>query len=388
MTTVVVSPYNVANFPEGGGHFWVYMQYVLGLRQLGCQVYWLEQLNPGPETEQGKAALRIFSDRMDSFGLQDSFILYSTTTDSGQIEFTGCKADQVDSIFRRADLLLNFHYAADTRILELFQRTALVDIDPGLLQFWISHGQLTVQAHDLYFTIGETVGTDRALFSNAGWPWIHTRPVVHLESWPFTYLPEARAFTSVSTWETKDWIVDEKESYENSKRVSYRQFAKLPQNTNQELELALFLTDEYDAERKWMESLGWCIRLSSEVAGNPDQYRLYIQQSRGEFSVAKPAYISFQTAWMSDRSLCYLASGKPVVVQHTGPSAYLPDGEGMFRFSTLDQAVAAIEAINRSYLYHCKAAREIAETHFDSKKVLQELLNRALADGQLLQNST
>ena len=381
MTTVVVSPYNVANFPEGGGHFWVYMQYVLGLRQLGCQVYWLEQLNPGLESEQGKAALQIFSKRMRSFGLQDNFILYSPTKNSGQIVFMGRKADQVDSIFRQADLLINFHYAAETSLLERFQRTVLVDIDPGLLQFWISHGQLSVQAHDLYFTIGETVGTDKALFPNAGLSWIHTRPVVNLESWPFTYLPEARAFTSISTWETKDWIVDEKESYENSKRVSYRQFAELPQNTNQELELALFLTDEYDAERKWMESLGWRIRLSSEVAGTPDQYQLYIQQSRGEFSVAKPAYVSFQTAWISDRSLCYLASGKPVVVQNTGPSAYLADGEGLFRFSTLEQAVTAIEAINRSYSHHCRAAREIAEAYFDSRKVLRELLNRALVRG-------
>src|SRR3990170_2253617 len=87
MTTVVVSPYNVANFPEGGGHFWVYMQYVLGLRQLGCQVYWLEQLNPGPETKQGKAALQVFSERMRSFGLQDDFILYSTAKNSDQIAF-------------------------------------------------------------------------------------------------------------------------------------------------------------------------------------------------------------------------------------------------------------------------------------------------------------
>jgi hypothetical protein len=378
MTTVVVSPYNVANFPEGGGHFWVYMQYVLGLRQLGCQVYWLEQLNPGLETKQGKAALQIFSERMRAFGMQDNFILYSTTKNSSQILFTGSKAERADSIFRQADLLINFHYAAEPGILKRFQRTVLVDIDPGLLQFWISHDQLRVQAHDLYFTIGETVGTDRALFPSAGLSWIHTRPVVNLDFWPFTYLPEAQTFTSVSTWATNDWIVDGKESYENSKRVSYRQFAELPMNTNQALDLALFLTDQDAAERKWMESLGWRIQLSSEVAGTPDQYRLYIQQSRGEFSVAKPAYVSFQTAWISDRSLCYLASGKPVVVQNTGPSAYFPDGNGLFRFSSVEQAAMAIEAINGSYLHHCKAAREIAEAYFDSQKVLQELLNQAL----------
>ena len=378
MTTVVVSPYNVVNFPEGGGHFWAYMQYVLGLRQLGCQVYWLEQLDPGPETTQGKAALQVFLERMKSFGLQDDLILYSATKKSDQIAFVGRNPNQVDSIFRQADLLINFHYAAEKKILERFQRTALIDIDPGLLQFWISHRQLSVQSHDLYFTIGETVGTDRALFPDCGLTWIHTRPVVHLESWPFAYLPGSRAFTSISTWETHDWIVGDGESYDNSKRISYRKFAELPCITKQELGLALFLNDQYDAERKWMESLGWQIWPSVEVTGTPDQYRSFIQGSRGEFGVAKPAYVSFQTSWVSDRSLCYLASGKPVVAQDTGPSAFLPDGNGLFRFSTTEQAAAAIEAINRSYLRHCKAARAIAEEYFDSQKVLQELLNRAL----------
>ena len=382
MTTVIVSPHHVASFPEGGGHFWVYMQYVLGLRQLGCQVYWLEQFGLDLETEQGKAALRIFAERMQRFGLQDNFILYSTEKNSDEITYVGRKAEEVDAIFRQTDLLLNFHYAVGSDILERFKRTALVDIDPGLLQFWISHNQLNVQPHDLYFTIGETVGTPRALFPDCGLRWIQIRPVVNLEAWPFTYRPEARSFTSISTWEIEDWVVSENEAYyENSKRINYLRFANLPKNLQQELELALFLTDNDNDQRNLMERGGWRIRLSTEAAGTPAKYQAYIQDSRAEFSVVKPSCIFFQNAWMSDRSLCYLASGKPVVVQDTGPSVYLPDGEGMFRFSTAEQATTAIEAINHSYLHHCRAAREIAEAHFDSRKVLQELLNRALAGG-------
>jgi len=379
MTTVVVSPHHVANFPEGGGHFWVYMQYVLGLRQLGCQVYWFEQLDPGPETEQGKTALQIFSERMQMFGLRDNFILYSSEKNSDQITYVGRKAEEVDAIFRQTDLLINFHYAADAKILQRFKRTALVDIDPGLLQFWISHNQLNVQPHDLYFTIGETVGTPRALFPDCGLRWIPIRPVVSLEAWPFTYHPEARSFTSISTWEIEDWIVGENEAYyENSKRINYLRFANLPQNLEQELELALYLTDNDNDQRNLMERGGWRIRLSTEAAGTPAKYQSYIQESRGEFSVVKPSCIFFQNAWMSDRSLCYLASGKPVVVQNTGPSIYLPDGEGLLRFSTAEEATTAIEAINGSYLHHCKAAREIAEEYFDSQKVLSELLSRAI----------
>ena len=141
----------------------------------------------------------------------------------------------------------------------------------------------------------------------------------------------------------------------------------------------ILLAGEEDAhERSMMESGGWKIRLSTEAAGTPERYQSYIQESRGEISVVKPSCIFFQNAWMSVRSLCYLASGKPVVVQNTGPSVYLPDGDGLLRFSNAEQAVAAIESINGSYLHHCQSAREIAEEYFDSQKVLSSLLNQAI----------
>src|SRR3989442_10346718 len=108
-------------------------------------------------------------------------------------------------------------------------------------------------------------------------------------------------------------------------------------------------------------------------------YRAYVQSSRGEFSCAKPSCIEFQNAWVSDRTLCYLASGKPVVAQHTGPSSYLPDGEGMFRFSTLEDAVWAFAEIERDYRRHCDVARAIAETHFDASAVLRRVADLALA---------
>ena len=133
------------------------------------------------------------------------------------------------------------------------------------------------------------------------------------------------------------------------------------------------------ADRAHLESHGWRVRDSREVAGSPEAYRAYVQQSRGEFSAAKPSCREFQNAWVSDRTLCYLASGKPVVVQHTGPSTYLPDGEGMFRFVSLPDAVAALETINRDYRRHCRAAREIAEAHFDARRILATVLNAVLS---------
>src|SRR5437773_2238822 len=276
MPTVVLSSYNVANFPEGGGHLWVYMQYAQGLRQLGCDVYWMENFCCSDDEQRDAAALETFRARMERFGLG---------------------------------------------------------------------------------------GKPCPLFPDCGLQWIHIRPPVCLEHWPYTFDPRAEAFTTVSTWSGDTWLVDEQGLYESTKRVSFLQFAELPRLTRQPLELALFLKTEEDlAERRLMESHGWRMRLSPEVAATPESYQAYVQGSRGEFSCAKRSCMKFQNAWVSDRTLCYLASGKPAVVQHTGPSAFLPNGEGLFRFSTLGEAAAALEAVNANYERHSRAARRIAET--------------------------
>ena len=371
MSTVVIAPYNVAAFPEGGGHFWVYLQYALGLRALGYDVYWLEAFRTKGRQQQEQAALATFRARMQQHGFVGKFILYVTRSKKpsreAPTEYLDMPREQAEAIYERADLLLNFHYAISPGLLAKFRRTALVDIDPGLLQFWISRGQLHVPRHDFYFTIGENV---------AGKQWIHIHPAVSLEHWPAVFDAGSEAFTTVSIWDSSDWVVDGEDEYENTKRVAYLEYADLPTLTQQPLELSLFLrTDRDMSERKDLESRGWRVRHSREVAATPEMYQAYIQQSRGEFSCAKPSYIKFQTGWISDRTVCYLASGKPVVVQDTGPSSLLPNGEGMFRFSTAHQAADAFAAINAEYERHCRAARKLAETHFDAKQVVGKILS-------------
>ena len=253
-----------------------------------------------------------------------------------------------------------------------------MDIDPGLLQFWISRGQVTVSPHDRYFTTGETVGTPAARFPDCGLYWLRIRPPVCLDLWPCIREPGGDAFRTVSSWWGLDWLVDGDQVLENTKRVAFLRVAELPRLTPQILELALFLIDTDAEDRQFMTTQGWRIRDSSEVAGTPEAYQAYIQGSRGEFSCAKPSCMLFQNAWVSDRTLCYLASGRPVVVQNTGPSAWLPNGEGMFRFSTVAEAVDALAAIDADYARHCRAARELAEACFDARQVCERILNLAL----------
>jgi hypothetical protein len=142
--------------------------------------------------------------------------------------------------------------------------------------------------------------------------------------------------------------------------------------------LALYLGEGDEIDRQTLENYGWKVRHSREVSATPEMYQSYIQESRGEFSCAKPSCVRFQNAWISDRTLCYLASGKPAVVQNTGPSSFLPNGEGIFRFLTLNEAADALDTINADYERHCRAAREIAESFFDARQVLERILSSAL----------
>jgi hypothetical protein len=411
MARIVISPTRVASYPEGGGHFWVFMQYAQALRRLGCEVHWLERVDESGEGRCSRRALATFLERLERFDLGGAGILYTESAKEGDEACTrrylGIERERAEAILRQADLLLNFHYGIAPDLLARFRRTALVDIDPGLLQFWLSQGQLRVAPHDVYFTTGETVGVPGSSIPDCGLPWLRMRPPVCLECWPYVYRDDCVAMTTVSGWWGDEWITDGGDVlYENNKRVSFLEFGELPQHTGQALELALclgigeredevqperlsggfaatapahipqYVGDAYD--RALLESHGWRVRHAHEVAGSPEAYCAYIQRSRGEFSAVKPSCVRFRNAWVSDRSLCYLASGKPVVVQDTGPSTFLPSGIGMFRFSTLDEIVDAIATINADYEKHCRAAREIAEVHFDARRILEGVLDRAL----------
>lgn len=375
MATVVISPFAVAGFPADGGHFWVYAQYAQGLQQLGCEVIWLERILE----ELPDAVTATFFERMERYGLGGNAYLYRD------------ESEVPEAIARRADLLLNFDQRIDPALLARFPRTALVDIDPGLLQFWMATGQLEIAPHDVHFTIGETVGTAAARFPDGGRAWVYTPPPICLEAWPFSHDPSCEAFTTVSTWwgghdKGGEWVTDgDSLVYENSKRVSFLRFVELPRLTPQPLELALALGEggsedggERPSDREALEHHGWRLRDAQVVARSPQLYADYIRGSRGEFSCVKPSCLRFENAWISDRTLCYLASGKPVVVQDTGPSSFLPDGEGMFRFSSLEEAAEALAHVNADYERQCRAAREIAEAHFDSKRVLARILDAAL----------
>jgi hypothetical protein len=368
MTRVLIATVRLLEFMEGGGHFWAYMQYAEALRRLGVEVYVLDSSTWADEAPDPRR-VREFHERMARHGLQDRVIV------AGNGDARAALSDVLDGV----DLLLNFNYHLSPDVVSAVGRSALVDIDPGLLQFWISRGFISPAAHDLYFTIGETVGLRPDLIPDCGIRWLQIRPPVCLDLWPYTHDEGAESFTTVSSWwGERDYVGDPDSYYDNTKRTAFFDFIDLPRVTEQPLELALFLAESDGPDRRSLEEHGWRVRHSPEIAGSPEEYRAYVQRSRGEFSWAKASCMRFQNAWISDRSLCYLASGKPVVVQHTGPSTFLPHGEGMFRYRTVAEAAQAFDSINADYERHCRLARGLAEEYFDAETVVRGMLERAL----------
>ncbi len=362
--------------PMAGGHAWVYLNWALGLRALGCRVAWLEVVWPGTPADRLQAWVGALKSRLEPFGLADCVALCSADGEPLAPDPTsGCFGLEAAA---DADLLVNMAYGS-AKVVAPFRRRALVDIDPGLYQIWVSRGQIELPPHDVYFTIGETVGRPEARFPDCGVPWQHLSPCVALDWWPTRRAPDDASFTTVSNWIMNDyWMEDEAGSYANDKRSGFLPFLDLPRHTSQPLELALSLKSA-DHERQTLEERGWRVREAHEIVANPHDYQRYVQGSRGEFSCAKPSCVRLQNAWISDRTLCYLASGKPAVVQHTGPSRFLPDAAGLLRFSTLAEAVRHLETVAGDYEHQCALARALAEEHFDARRVTSRLLEQALA---------
>lgn len=280
-----------------------------------------------------------------------------------------------------ADLLLDLHYSIPAGIVRRFSPSALVDLDPGLLQLWMSGGAFETPPHDVYFTIGETVGKLGTGVPACGIEWHYTPPPVSLEHWLPTLAPAGAPYNTVAHWFYGE-MTWRGETFNNDKRASFLDFLTLPSLVSAPLELALCLGDKDDAtdpERLLWESHRWSVRHSWSVTPTPSDYQSYIQQSRGEFSCAKPSCMKLQNAWVSDRTLCYLVAGKPAIVQHTGPSRILPDAAGLFHFRTLAEASAAMERVEADYENQCRLARALAEEHFDARKIVTAVLEKALA---------
>ena len=379
MGTVVIVAGALANKPFNGGEAWVRLSWALGLRRLGFRVYFVEQIarETCVDADGAVAAfeqsvnLAYFREVTGRFGLGDvSALVYA-----GGEACAGMGWGELLEVAGAAELLVNIsgHLALEP-VLRRVRRMAYVDIDPGFTQFWHVAGDLRLAEHDFYFTIGENVGRPDCAIPAGGVRWRPTRQPVVLGDWPVTAASPAPlpCFTTVANWRGPFGPVEYGGRRYGLKVHEFRKFLDLPGRVPQatfELALNIHPADAKDAEA--LRRSGWRLTDPAEASKDPDAFRRYVQDSAAEFSVAQGVYVDTNSGWFSDRTVRYLASGRPALVQETGFGRFLPTGRGLVPFRTPEDAAAGARAILDDYPGHCAAARRVAEECFDSDKVLR-----------------
>lgn len=373
----------IANKLLNGGAAWTRLSWVLGFQQLGFEVYFLEQIaaadcvdDRGRKSDfESSANLRHFRKVTERFGLNGTAAL---VCGDGQ-NIHGMSSGELCDLASDADMIVNI--SGHIRLPCVMQSAAckvLVDLDPGLTQLWYRAGLLAPEfrLHDRYFTIGEAIGSPACSLPQGDIAWEPTRQPVVLPLWPVSVLGEQNRLTTVAAWRDDCGTIEHEGQTLGLKVHEFRRFVTLPARVSQSCEIVLDIHDEDRADLESLRRHGWVIRDPRTEVPDPDSFRRYVQESGAEFSVAKGVYVQTQCAWFSDRSVRYLASGKPALVQDTGFSRIYPVGEGLLAFSSLADAVSGAASIADNYPAHCRAARELAEHYFDSDRVLGDLAER------------
>lgn len=367
------------------GVIWQTMAYLVGLARLGHDVYYIEAHGGNPSMfcrggdDGSPGACRFLDGVMRRFDLPNRWALHGLHSDGA---FYGLSKQQCHDLYRSADLLINLHGAMVPRPEHAATgRLIYLESDPGVLQIELFYNkQETIEylePHTTFFTFGENLGnSDCGLPLDARFDFKPTRQPAVMEFWEGYGTSPVNAFTTIGNWKQEWREIDFKgETYHWSKHFEFLKVLDLParaRHTNAQFEMALSRVME--DERRMLEEHGWQVRDALAFGEDLDTYRDYVASSRGEFTVAKDQNIRLKSGWFSDRAVTYLASGRPVITQETGFSNVLPCGEGLLPFSTLDDAVAAVESVQANYARHRRAASRVARECFSYDVVLPRLL--------------
>ncbi len=371
---------SVAQRPGRGGHTWVFLQYLLGLRELGWEVLLLDRLEPGmPTDELGQPCdpersvnVAYMREVMRGFGLEESYSIFL-----GDGESIGLTREEAVERLAASELLLNVNgFLTDPDLLSRASKRVFLDIDPGFWQMWRELGlHDAFGGHDAYVTVAESIGRPGCAVPTCGLDWITTPQPVVLDQWPMAAGAGGR-FTSVGSWRGPFAPIEYGGVTYGLRVHELRRFAELPRRSSEGFELALDIDAADAADAQLLRENGWSLVDPAIAARDPWAYRSYVQGSKAELMVAKNMPVRARSGWFSDRSICYLASGRPVLAQETGFSDNHPTGRGLVAYETLEQAVDGASAIAADYDLHSRAARALAEDRFGSKKVLTRLLER------------
>jgi len=366
------------------GPTWHHLQYVLGLRDLGHDVWYLEDSTDHPfcyDPSRGvtdanaRYGLAYTARVFGRAGVGDRWAYYDAIDGAGR--WHGPAADRVRQVCASADVLINVSGVNPMRPwLEPIPRRILVDTDPVFTQVDILQDAAQrrfAESHNVFFTFAESFRQPGCEVPDDGLPWQPTRQPVVLDEWQAAPPCPDGPYTTVMLWDSYDRRQWAGRGW-GMKSEEMERVLRIPARCGRRFELAL---GGGTAPSERLQELGWRLRNPLQLTCDPWIYQDYMRASKAEFSVAKHGYVASRSGWFSERSAGYLAVGRPVVVQDTGFSRHLPTGDGLLAFTDFDEAVAAVAEIDRRYAHHCRAARRLVEAHFDARDVLARLLDAA-----------
>jgi hypothetical protein len=369
---------SIAQRPGYGGHAWAFLQYALGLEQLGYRPILIDRLTAEMATDASglpsegarRAGIEWFRAVVEGAGLAESSCLL---LDDG--ETLGLGREDLRSAIGSAPFLLNvMGFLEDPDLLGAAPMRVFLDVDPGFPQLWRQLGLADLFAgHERYASVGANLGKPGCEIPDCGLEWIPLRPPVALDRWP-RVAPASREFRSIGSWRGPFGPIEYGGRSLGLRVHEFRKYAALPRLVAGELGIALDIDVADRGDLELVRGNGWNLFEPRAVAGTLAAYREFVQASGAEIGIAKNIYVELDSGWFSDRSACFLASGRPVLAQDTGFGRSLPTGEGLLAFASLEEACAGVEAIRGDWSGHARAARELAVELFDAKKVLGGLL--------------
>jgi hypothetical protein len=372
MATLIVIEEFAGSYVMGrGGHAMEPLQWMHGLERQGHNVIFIEFLKEDPGASKD-AVVGYFRDIVTQWWYpeQSALIIEESTK-----PLYGLSINQVAKLAGEAAAVITlaaFYRREAHPLIANVRPRILIEQDPGYTHLWAGGDPEEIFGeHDIYYTVGANVGSGHCSLPTWGIKWRPIRNPVHLDWWKPNGPVKRDRFTTVADWHGYGYLEFEGQLL-GPKSGEFRKFIALPDLIDEPLEIVLKI-DPLDPDLILLEDSGWKIE-SPNVICTPGLYREYVSGSLGEFSCAKGGYVGTRCGWFSDRSACYLAAGRPVVLQSTGFEDLLPVGKGLFAVSSPDEAAEAIREIRADYTIHSNAARAIAVEHLDADKIVRNVL--------------
>lgn len=368
----------IAGAAHQGGASWAVLQYLLGFEELGHDVRFVEPIAWSPADPAGPQG-----DTPDSAYGHHVLAASGMHGRSLFLDVSGgttCQTsvEEVVELTRGCDVLINLSgVLRDREMTELIPIRVYVDLDPAFTQLWheVESIDVGLAGHTHYVTVGQRIGQPGCDIPKCGVEWIPSLPPVVLRCWPDSLAPSDGAVTTVGNWRGYGPVMFRNTTY-GQRAHSFRQIAKLPMMSSERFSVALAIDPAEHDDLAMLTQNGWNLVDPRVLAGTPEAFADFVRASKAELDVPKSGYVVSRSGWFSDRSACYLASGRPVVAQDTGFGSVVPTGVGLMAFDILDEAIDAIDRMSSEYPRHVRAARQIAEEHFDARIVLRSLLDR------------